>query len=137
VLNYDWQTIKHLIFKLKIKDMLDVRFLQLKLKELERKKLINAKVIQGRHHWKIYEEKYIDEDRIDIDKMRQNGYDHQEANEFDRAIECFEKVLEYIPDDIDSLNCLGDIYINNLNDYNKAIECYRTLVELEPSNRDA
>ena len=32
----EWLTIKHLIFKLRIKDMLDARLLQVKLKELER-----------------------------------------------------------------------------------------------------
>lgn len=116
--------------------MLDARFLQLKLKELERKKLINAKVIQGRRHWKIYEEKYLDDARIDLELMCQKGYDYWEANEYDKAKECFEKVLEYIPEDVDSLNYLGDIFSEKLNDFNKAIECYRRLVELEPSNSD-
>lgn len=37
VLSGEWQTIKNLIFKLNIKDMMDARYLQLKLKDLERK----------------------------------------------------------------------------------------------------
>jgi len=51
--NKDWQPITHLIFKLKIQDMMDARFLQLKLKELKRKGLITAKIIKGKKHWKL------------------------------------------------------------------------------------
>ncbi|UCC19162.1 MAG: DNA topoisomerase VI subunit B [Promethearchaeota archaeon] len=52
-LSDEWQTIKHLIFKLKIKDMMDARYLQLKLKELERKGhvLVESKV--GKRQWKL------------------------------------------------------------------------------------
>jgi len=53
VLSKEWQTIKHLIFKLKIKDMMDARYLQLKLKELERKGQVLVEVKMGRKHWKL------------------------------------------------------------------------------------
>ncbi len=53
VLTNDWQTIKHLIFKLKIKDMMDARYLQLKLKELERKGEVFIELKMGRKHWKL------------------------------------------------------------------------------------
>ncbi len=53
VLSNDWQTIKHLIFKLKIKDMMDARYLQLKLKELERKGEVLVELKMGRKHWKL------------------------------------------------------------------------------------
>ncbi len=52
-LSDEWQTIKHLIFKLKIKDMMDARYLQLKLKELERKGQVLVEVKMGRKHWKL------------------------------------------------------------------------------------
>ncbi len=52
-LSTDLQTIKHLIFKLKIKDMMDARYLQLKLKELERKGEVLVEVKMGRKHWKL------------------------------------------------------------------------------------
>ncbi len=48
----EWQTIKHLIFKLKIKDMLDARYLTIKLKELERKNLVVVEVKTGKKQWK-------------------------------------------------------------------------------------
>ena len=51
-LSDEWQTIKHLIFKLKIKDMMDARFLQIKLKELERKKLILVDIKMGKKYFK-------------------------------------------------------------------------------------
>jgi DNA topoisomerase VI B subunit len=53
----EWQTIKHLIFKLKIKDMMDARYLQLKLKELERKGLILVESKMGKRHWKLKQKK--------------------------------------------------------------------------------
>jgi DNA topoisomerase VI B subunit len=53
VLTNEWQTIKHLIFKLKIKDMMDARYLQLKLKELERKGEVLVELKMGRKHWKL------------------------------------------------------------------------------------
>ena len=53
VLSNEWQTIKHLIFKLKIKDMMDARYLQLKLKELERKGEVVVEVKMGKKQWKL------------------------------------------------------------------------------------
>ena len=53
VLSNEWQTIKHLIFKLKIKDMMDARYLQLKLKELERKGYVLVEIKNGKKHFKL------------------------------------------------------------------------------------
>ncbi|MFX1391400.1 MAG: DNA topoisomerase VI subunit B [Promethearchaeota archaeon] len=53
VLSNEWQTIKHLIFKLKIKDMMDARYLQLKLKELERKGQVLVESKMGKRQWKL------------------------------------------------------------------------------------
>jgi DNA topoisomerase VI B subunit len=53
VLSNEWQTIKHLIFKLKIKDMMDARYLQLKLKELERKGHVLVESKMGKRQWKL------------------------------------------------------------------------------------
>ncbi|MFX1301921.1 MAG: DNA topoisomerase VI subunit B [Promethearchaeota archaeon] len=53
VLSKEWQTIKHLIFKLKIKDMMDARYLQLKLKELERKGYVLVETKMGKRQWKL------------------------------------------------------------------------------------
>ena len=53
VLSDEWQTIKHLIFKLKIKDMMDARYLQLKLKELERKEKVLVESKMGKRQWKL------------------------------------------------------------------------------------
>ncbi|TFG02226.1 MAG: hypothetical protein EU539_13260, partial [Promethearchaeota archaeon] len=49
----EWQTIKHLIFKMRIKDMMDARFLQIKLKELERKGKVLMDTKKGKKHWKL------------------------------------------------------------------------------------
>ncbi|TFF99154.1 MAG: hypothetical protein EU541_05655 [Promethearchaeota archaeon] len=48
----EWQTIKQLIFKLRIKDMLDARLLQVKLKKLEGDKVL-VKTKKGKKYWKL------------------------------------------------------------------------------------
>ncbi|HUW90762.1 MAG TPA: hypothetical protein VMV43_09600 [Candidatus Nanopelagicaceae bacterium] len=53
VLSEDWQPITALIFKMKIKDMMDARFLQIKLKELERKGVVMVETKMGKKHWKL------------------------------------------------------------------------------------
>ncbi len=53
VISNEWQPITSLIFKMKIKDMMDARFLQLKLKELERKGTIIVEIRKGKKHWKL------------------------------------------------------------------------------------
>jgi len=53
VLSDDWQNITHLIFKLKIKDMMDARYLQNKLKTLVRKEKVIVEIKKGKKHWKL------------------------------------------------------------------------------------
>jgi DNA topoisomerase VI B subunit len=53
VLTSEGEPITSLIFKMKIKDMMDARFLQLKLKELERKGLIVVETKKGKKHWSL------------------------------------------------------------------------------------
>jgi DNA topoisomerase VI B subunit len=52
VLTNEWQNITHLIFKLKIKDMMDARYLQNRLKDLVRKNKIEMSVIKSKKHWR-------------------------------------------------------------------------------------
>ncbi|MFX1382977.1 MAG: hypothetical protein ACFFBP_11090 [Promethearchaeota archaeon] len=52
-LSHEWQNIKSLIFKMKIKDMYDARYLQLKLKEMVKAKQIIMDVKMGKKHWKL------------------------------------------------------------------------------------
>ncbi|MFX0057677.1 MAG: hypothetical protein ACFE85_04435 [Candidatus Hodarchaeota archaeon] len=52
-LSENWQNITHLIFKLKIKDMMDARYLQNKLKDLVRKEKILVEIRKGKKHWRL------------------------------------------------------------------------------------
>ncbi len=52
-LSDEWQPITSLIFKMKIKEMMDARFLQIKLKELERKSSIVVSTIKNKKNWKL------------------------------------------------------------------------------------
>ncbi len=52
-LSNKWQPITSLIFKMKIKEMMDARFLQIKLKELERKNSIVVSTIKNKKNWKL------------------------------------------------------------------------------------
>ena len=52
-LSNEWQDIRDLITKLKIKDMMDARFLQIKLKDLERKGEVIVDIKLGKKHWRL------------------------------------------------------------------------------------
>ncbi len=52
-LNNEWQNITHLIFKLKIKDMMDARYLQNRLKELVRREKVEMSNIKNKKHWRL------------------------------------------------------------------------------------
>ncbi|MBY9002986.1 MAG: hypothetical protein KGD73_03355 [Candidatus Lokiarchaeota archaeon] len=52
-LNNEWQNITHLIFRLKIKDMMDARYLQNRLKELVRRDKVEMQIIKNKKHWKL------------------------------------------------------------------------------------
>ena len=52
-LNNEWQNITHLIFNLKIKDMMDARYLQNRLKELVRREKVEMLIIKNKKHWKL------------------------------------------------------------------------------------
>ncbi|MHA1191214.1 MAG: hypothetical protein ACTSP9_02815, partial [Promethearchaeota archaeon] len=52
-LDKEWQNITHLIFKLKIKDMMDARYLQNRLKELVRREKVEMLIIKNKKHWKL------------------------------------------------------------------------------------
>ena len=49
----EWQPLTSLIYKLKIKDMMIARFLQIKLKNLERSGLVEVDVRKGKKFWKL------------------------------------------------------------------------------------
>jgi len=53
VLSGEWQNITHLIFRLKIKDMMDARYLQNRLKDLVRKNKVEMSVIKSKKHWRL------------------------------------------------------------------------------------
>ena len=52
-LSNNWQDIRELIFKLRIKDIMDARYLQIKLKELERKKQVAVEIFNNKKHWRL------------------------------------------------------------------------------------
>jgi DNA topoisomerase VI B subunit len=52
-LSNELQDIRGLIFNLKIKDMMDARFLQIKLKDLERRGQVVVDIKMGKKHWKL------------------------------------------------------------------------------------
>lgn len=53
ILNDEWQSIKHLIFRLGISDMMDARLLQVKLKQLERENKVLVNIQSGKKYWKL------------------------------------------------------------------------------------
>jgi len=53
ILDQEWQSIKHLIFKMRISDMMDARLLQVKLKQLERENQVLVDIQGGKKYWKL------------------------------------------------------------------------------------
>lgn len=53
ILYDEWQSIKHLIFRLGISDMMDARLLQVKLKQLERENKVLVNIQSGKKYWKL------------------------------------------------------------------------------------
>jgi len=52
-LSNEWQTVKQIIIKLKIKNLMDARSLQFKLEELERLGKVLVDIKKGKKHWKL------------------------------------------------------------------------------------
>ncbi len=53
ILSNNWQDIRELIFKLRIIDEMDARYLQIKLKELERKEQVVVEIFNNKKHWRL------------------------------------------------------------------------------------
>ncbi len=77
-LSNNWQPITALIFKMQIKEMMDARFLQIKLKDLERKELILVETKLGKKHFRLNEsvDMVVDvEEDFDIDTINSDEPD--------------------------------------------------------------
>lgn len=53
ILSNNWQDIRELIFKLTIEDIMDARYLQIKLKQLERKEQVVVEIFNNKKHWRL------------------------------------------------------------------------------------
>jgi len=56
--------------------------------------------------------------------------------DYEKAIECYDKALEFYPDDSYTLNSKGEALIS-LGNYEEAINCFDTVLKNDPSNTDA
>ena len=59
------------------------------------------------------------------------GYAHQEAGEYEQAIDAYEQSLTHDPKQAEALNNLGFCY-KSLKRYHKAIDYYKDAIELKP-----
>ena len=53
VLSSEWQPLEILIFKLKVQEKIDARYIRVKLKELERKGMVLVEFKIGKTHWRL------------------------------------------------------------------------------------
>ena len=107
-LSMDWQPITALIFKMQIKEMMDARFLQIKLKDLERKKLILVETKMGKKHYKLNEsddnvdlEEDFDFDTIDWDEL--DDYPRSQDN-----IDTINSEVAYLLEKISDMDILDE-----------------------------
>ena len=155
-LSDEWQPITSLIFKMEIKQMVDARFLQIKLKELERKDLILVNIIKNKKNWKLIVPDYIvhKHDVVEYfdaknkqinDLLKENPSDlkawHELAGEYHENSHnelqfCLKRIVDLDPFDEEAWLELGDEYFNQ-EDFHWAIKSYKnasklTLNELDP-----
>ncbi len=66
----------------------------------------------------------------------QKGYNSFEIEEYDKAIECFQKAIEIHPDFAEAYYNMGTVYHYKGN-YDRAIECYHKALEINPNHAKA
>jgi tetratricopeptide (TPR) repeat protein len=137
-LTNEWQPITALIYKLRIKEMIDARYLQIKLKELERKNLILAEIKMGKTHYKL------SEPDLEIDKFVIDGLEFNELQSLDDAIASYEAACDHneylneqdfrVDDDIIfnimGFNDLGAVFFK-YGEYQLALEANQKALELD------
>ena len=114
-LSNDWQPITALIYKLQIKEMMDARFLQIKLKDLERKKLILVETKNGKKHFKLSK---LDDIAVDLEEdlywTTQEFWDEQdviELNDYPRSqenIDFINSIVENLLEKISNMDTLDE-----------------------------
>jgi len=128
-LSNDWQPITTLIFKMQIKEMMDARFLQIKLKELERKGLILVETKMGKKHYKVEKpdliitHEYLDTAVKQSDSLNDDYIIYSEA-----TLE-LEKIVDLDPFDEKTWLELGQEYFKQ-GDYAWAIKSYKNAIIL-------
>jgi len=115
-LSNEWQPITSLIFKMQIKEMMDARFLQIKLKELERKDIILVETKLGKNLYKLNEPDesvvYREED-FDIDTINWDEQDDSQSKDSDYPrsqdnIDFINSEVEYLLEKIGKMDNLDE-----------------------------
>ncbi len=102
-----------------------------------------ADIYKERLDWKNVIKAYdfiTDDEKYDkwdhTDKYFQQGYAYSMINEFEKAIECYDKYLEIEPEDIAVISNLGAMY-GILNNWDKAIELFNSILKIKPEDEQA
>lgn len=150
VLSEKWSTLENIIEEMGLLDSLDIKYLNLKLKELNQKKKVIYKFDNNDFYWKTNRPEYItninladidfysdilDIDPFDAEIWRYLGDIYSKLNEFELSIECYKNVIRLVDIDIElelytkTLSVLGLIYYE-LEDYDKSLKTFKALLEL-------
>ena len=112
-LSIDWQPITALIFKMKIKEMMDARFLQIKLKDLIRKNIVLVETKTGKKHYKLKEPNDAvindNEDFFDFDIENESGW--TEIKDYPRSqenIDFINSEVAYLLEKIGNMDTLDE-----------------------------
>ncbi|MEI7474855.1 MAG: tetratricopeptide repeat protein [bacterium] len=74
-----------------------------------------------------------DKKQLGIEDYNNLGINYSKTGDFEKAVECFKKVVELNPKSIAAINNLGITYLKN-NDIDEAIKCYKQVLTISPNN---
>jgi tetratricopeptide (TPR) repeat protein len=69
-------------------------------------------------------------------RLVNDGVQHFHEEEYVKALECYDKAIEFYPENVEAWNWKGDLHLKN-NQLNDTLECCNKVLDIDPRNIDA
>lgn len=130
-LSEKWQSWDEIAYKLQIHDDLDIRYLNLRLKEFFRKNKIKFIYHKGKKYWKL---RVLEELPIKVPYNIADVFELEEYIEIKNYIDFYTQIVKNDPNDIQAWDELAYYYHETSSD--KIILCLEKLVDLDPFDEE-